>query len=130
MQRNLLRRISSLKMRPKELDLLGSKQRTGIEKWFPILMLSSQNNKQTFSKKKKTRKQKTNERENNRDSQMPESQSRELAKNRDHDPRKQNAKNEFSTRRKNTRKETQKRTERTVIQNHCFQKTKTKEEEG
>ena len=49
-------------MRPKELDLLGSKQRTGIEKWFPILMLSSQNNKQTFSMKKKTRKQKqTNE---------------------------------------------------------------------
>ena len=78
-------------------------------------MLSSQNNKQTFSKRKKTRKQKTNEQENNQDSQMPESQSQELAKNCDHDPRKQNAKNEFSTQRKNTQKETRKRTERTVI---------------
>ena len=39
---------------------------------------------------------------NNRDSQMPESQSRELAKNHDHDPKKQNTKNEFSTQRKNT----------------------------
>ena len=36
----------------------------------------------------------------------------------------------FQHKEKNTQKETWKRMERIVIQNHCFQKTKTKQEEG
>ena len=63
-QRNLPRRISSVKKRDQKnlVSLVRNKeQRTGIETWFPILMLSSKNNKQTFSKEEeKTRKQKTN----------------------------------------------------------------------